>query len=486
MSAVKEITFKYLRSFKASRSVAVMSVISFIGIAIGVATLMVTFSVASGFGKAYREAILNFNAHVVLLSIDEIQDAGVVREHLKMFDATDQSKEEWEESRFVRSLLRPIQSLWVSLYRSYMTSQFKEDGWIKHVMMRGHPIFISEYLYSRELYPKSWVDAIVKIVRQSEIGIVAVNPFVYREGLLIHKGDIRGIAIKGVDLKHMSDFSGTTITMFDAVSSPEGEDPLPMIVLGEQLVSEISAEPGDSIRLMLPEHWKEGSRESFKEFRLGGSFESGMYDFDSQFVLLDIDDARSLFGLNDVASGFEIKLDDWEKAPIFAGRLEKEFPYPIYASHWQEMNQSLFEAVKLEKVMFAIIMGALVIVAAFNIIGTIMLKVLYKTSDIAIMRALGMEVDQVKRIYVYQGFIVGLLGTAAGLALAVFIIWTIQEYEWIRIPADIYLLKTLPVCISWLAGVMIAAFSLLVCWITSEAASKKVLDLSIVKGLHRP
>lgn len=390
MSAIRSITFKYLRFMSASRAVLAMTIISIVGIAIGVATLTVTYSVAGGFGDAYRRAILDFSAHVILLSTGEIENAALVEKRLQKFG--DQ--------------------------------------------------------------------------------ITGVSPFLYREGLLIHDGQIRGVLIKGVTSEGQKSISNMEVSSGGAV-------------VGKYLAQEMGVNEGDTVRLMLPEHWKEGDVIGFETFPVSGTFETGMYDFDSQFVLINLKEAQQIFNAPDKVSGIEIKLSDWKDAPSFARALEKEFVYPLYATDWQELNQSLFQAVGLEKLMFAIIMGALVVVAAFNIVGTVMLKILYKTSDISILRALGMNIGGVKRLFILQGLFTGFLGTVLGMVLAFIIIWSVGEFGWIRIPEEIYLLSTLPVCISWRAGVLIAAFSLGVSFLASVVAARKVLSLSIVRGLHR-
>lgn len=487
MSAIKDITLKYMRFTSTSRALAAMTVISIVGIAIGVATLTMTLSVASGFGKEYQRAILDFNAHVVLLSTQEIRDSQKVLERLGKFNASEEDKDNWKDASLLIALLKPVEMLWIRLNQFYLDLQFLYSGpsWLIRLMNKSSPAVVSQYLYLKGWYPRWLVNKIVQILKLSQKGIVGVNPFIYREGLLIYKGQIRGVVVKGVDPAGAKAVSNMKISLLPPPGSGGSDEPAP-IILGLRLAGDMGIKAGERVRLMLPEHWQEKSAKGFEEFRVISTFETGMYDFDSQFILLNLKTAQKIFNAPDTVSGVEIKLDDWKKSPLFATRIGKEFSYPLYATHWQELNRSLFEAVKLERLMFIIIMGALVVVAAFNIIGTVMLRILYKTSDISILRALGMDIKNIEKIFVMQGMIVGFIGTALGMAVALILIWSITKFEWVTIPPEIYLLPTLPVCISWTAGVMIAAFSLMVCWLTSVVASKKVLELPIVRGLHRP
>lgn len=481
MSVARNIAWKYLRFFRGSRSVMAMTIISIIGIAIGVATLTVTVSIANGFRTEYRKAILDFSAHVVLLSTEEISDEKEVMRKLDGYKVDNQEAAEWKSSEYLIDLLKVLEYISIKIDDFYFAIQYNDKIPITlySLLNKIHPKNLSQSAYAKGLYPKSLVNKIVEVLKISGKGIVGVNPFLYREGLMIHEGQIRGIVIKGVDPNGLKAISNMTVSF----SGNEGNKE---VILGSFLAAEMNLKKGDKVRLMLPEHWKETGPEGFEEFDVAGIFESGMYDFDSQFALMDLRTAQKIFDAENRITGVEIKLDDWRKSPLFALRLEENFKYPIYASDWMELNRSLFEAVKLEKLMFIIIMGALVIVAAFNIIGTVMLRILYKTSDISILKALGTPNSIIKRIFVLQGIYVGVVGTFIGIIFSLIFIWSVTEFKWVKIPAEIYLIKTLPVCISWPACVMIAAFSILVCWFTSRVASNKILELSIVKGLHRP
>lgn len=481
MSVSKNIAWKYLR-FSGSKSVKAMTIISILGIAIGVATLTITLSIANGFGKEYQKSILDFSAHVVLLSTDEIGNYDEKLDRLEKYKVSNSESEKWKQSFLKISFLKMSEYIWIKLDELYLNVQYSPvvPKFLFNIIEALHPGNVAAWMYRNDLYPKYMVGNLVETMKLYQSGIIGISPFIYREGLLIHKGKIRGIMIKGINPTDFEKISRMNIDFGDAGNIDKG------IVLGSFLSKELGAEKGDKVRIMLPQHWSERGATSFDEFVVAGTFESGMYDFDSQFAILDLEVAQKIFDAAGKISGIEIKLDDWKKSQIMAMTLEREFPYPIYASDWRELNKSLFEAVKLEKLMFIIIMGALVIVAAFNIIGTVMLRILYKTSDISILRALGMKIINIKKVFVLQGLAVGVLGTGLGLIAALVLLWSVVEFNWVTIPPEIYLLKTLPVCISFLACVMIAAFSLAVCWITSVVASNRIVGLPVLKGLHRP
>lgn len=480
MSAVGKITFRYLRLFKGPRAVTAMTIIAILGIAIGVATMIVTYSVANGFGNAYKKSILDFSAHAALLSTDEIKDAANITAQLSKYYSTKESRAKWADSAAIRAMIKPVRSLWIKLKLHHLDALYSEPSGLGKYLNAINPAAYTDRMFSRGWYPKALIKHLTDTLALSENGIVGVSPFIYREGLLISRGQIRGVVIKGVNPEGLQKVSNMKVTL------PVSTGKESYMVVGSYLARELGLKEGDNVKIMLPEDWNAAGEGRFREFTVAGTFESGMYDFDSQFVLLDLKKAQEIFNRPDTVSGIEIKLDDSDKTVAFGLKLERDFEYPLYTANWQELNKSLFDAVKLEKIMFAIIMGALVIVAAFNIIGTVMLRVLYKTSDIAILRALGMRATWLQRIFVFQGLLVGGLGTFLGLAAAVIVIWLVGTHGLIKIPEEIYLVGTLPVCFSWNAGVLISAFSLFVCWVTSVLASKRIFGLSIVRGLHRP
>lgn len=485
MSLVRKITWKYLRFSSNSKSVMAMTLICILGIAIGVTTLIVTHSVANGFGKAYRKAILDFNAHVLLMTADnEIDDYEKLLSELNVYNISEEEIKEWQDLKPLFAGVEIVEYLWQK-YNDYMfrVKYFRGDeNFLTKIFEKIDPVNVAQILDEKGLIPVFIKEKLARMSVLSKKGIIAESPFIYREALLVHNEQIRGILIKGVNPSKFEKLSGIKIDreILDEKNTQENS-----VYLGSELVLELGVKEGDTIKIMMPGKYSSDEAGKFLDMNVGGIFNSGMYDFDSQFVLMDIVLAQKLFNMQGKITGLEIKLDDWSKSKRFAYDLENTLLFPYYATSWEDINKSLFQAVKLEKIMFIIIMGSLIIVAAFNIIGTIMLRILYKISDISILRALGINIHNLEKIFVCQGVVVGAIGLLLGLIVSILFIWSLQEYNWIRIPYDIYLLKTLPVCISWLACVLVSIFTLFICWLTAVIASRKILHLPIIKGLNR-
>ncbi|MBU4484391.1 ABC transporter permease [bacterium] len=386
-----------------------MSFISIVGIALGVATLITSYSIGRGFEKEYHRTILDFNAHIVVLKQSEISDYNQLFNELK--------SEKWQEK-----------------------------------------------------------------------GLVGATPFIYREGLIVHNKKVKGVVIKGIDPENLPSVSNIKMEFFDANNSLTGNFAnSDTVLVGSALADFIGIdEESSSINLLTPGGSIENVSDADKYLKLNvvGTFESGLYDYDSQFILMTNKSLQSIFNMGDKVTGFEIKLDDPDKAFLFGRELAHELQDSTYKiTDWSELNRNLFQAVKLEKLVFTLIMGIMVIVASFNIIGTIIISIIDKRRQISVLKALGTPVSKLIVIFLTQGLLLGLIGAILGLILGLFTIWGVGAYQIIPIDPEIYFLNRLPVAFSPIAYAMlfIAAFGL--CGVTSYVAAKKVTDMNIVNGL---
>jgi len=446
------------------RSLVVMRLTAIAGIAIGTATLIVALCIVSGFGREYRKAILDFNAHIVVLKAGEIDDTSEVLNYL--------SKLRPDEKPPAYGWLAPAADLLKITYHAAVN--FHNDVSYK---FEDNPAFLDLW---EKLNPdnfKKYLPGFIENLYLSEKrGVIGVTPFIYREGLAISKGIIKGVVVKGVDPGTIKDVNQMQI----AASEPlMPSDKKLNVVLGKAL-SENMGSP-QKINLLIPEMIK---GRQFVPASVIGTFESGLYDYDSQFALMNIEDARRIFETGKVkATGIEIKLDDPKKAETIADELNTGLPASYQAITWGELNRDIFEALSLEKLVFTIIMGILVIVAAFNIIGVLVLLICYRAHEVAILKAQGVETKVLIKIFTLGGVSTGLWGTLAGVLLGVGASWAVKHYNLIRLAPEVYFLKTLPIDISWAICGIIALFSVLMCWGTSRIAAKKLALLPISENL---
>lgn len=299
-------------------------------------------------------------------------------------------------------------------------------------------------------------------------GIVSAMPFIYRESMLTAKGVVKGVVIKGVDFRTIKKVSNIAIKKFN----PDAEG----AYLGKDLADKLGINESGDINLLIGQN-------KFQKVPVVGIFESGLYDYDSQFVLMKLDDLRSLFGMEDFVTGIEMKTADPETAPLLAKLLEEEYPFPYQITHWAELNRPIFEAVHLEKIMFGIIVGVLVLVGMFNIIGTLVLRIIYKAKDISILSAIGMRKYFIRRIFTFHGGMLGSAGVIIGLTIGLSGAYLIGRLKLVHIDPEIYFLSSLPIKIELPVVMAIAGMGLFLAFMVSYVAARRVGDVNIVEGL---
>jgi len=242
------------------------------------------------------------------------------------------------------------------------------------------------------------------------------------------------------------------------------------ILLGSRLASRLSVYPGDVVTLVpvtqakmnpalgvaVPRFWK---------FEVTGLFDTGMFQYDNQFVVLSRETAQRFTGLGNAVSGIAVRVDDPERAPAIGAALEKRLGYPYRALDWQTRNASLFSALQLEKLAMGLIIFFIMVVAAFNIVGTLTMVVTDKTREIGILRAMGLTSPAVGRVFLVQGAVIGGIGTALGLVLGLSVAYIVDRSGWVRINPAVYFIDHLPVHIEWLdvAIVVLASLAIAVC-----------------------
>jgi lipoprotein-releasing system permease protein len=242
------------------------------------------------------------------------------------------------------------------------------------------------------------------------------------------------------------------------------------ILLGSRLASRLSVYPGDVVTLVpvtqakvnpalgvaVPRFWK---------FEVTGLFDTGMFQYDNQFVVLSRETAQRFTGLGKAVSGIAVRVDDPERAPAIGAALEKRLGYPYRALDWQTQNSSLFSALQLEKLAMGLIIFFIMVVAAFNIVGTLTMVVTDKTREIGILRAMGLTSAAVGRVFLVQGAVIGGVGTALGLVLGLSVAYVVDRSGWVRINPAVYFIDHLPVHMEWLdvGVVVLASLAIAVC-----------------------
>ena len=282
-------------------------------------------------------------------------------------------------------------------------------------------------------------------------GVLGASAFTYAKAMVFHEGLAEGLVVKGVDLGHERQVT----TIGNSIQPPmaaipdttsEGE---PGIVLGSELAAKLGATIGDRVLLATLQGDATsafGYSPKLRPFRIVGLFTSGLYTYDSSFGFTSVGASQRFFQLGDRVTGVEVRITDLFEAPREAERLREVAGRPeLRANNWIDLNRNLFTWMKLEKTVMFIILALIVMVAAFNIVSTLFMVVLEKRRDIGVLRTLGAPPSLVRAVFLGEGLLIGVLGTAFGAVLGAVLIFVLQRYPFVHLPGDVYFIETLPV-----------------------------------------
>jgi lipoprotein-releasing system permease protein len=219
-------------------------------------------------------------------------------------------------------------------------------------------------------------------------------------------------------------------------------------------------------------------------FRVAGIFDSGFYDYDSSWGFVRLSDAQQLFGLGDVVSVLEFKIDDIYRAPEVARQLEGAAGKGFMATHWMEQNKALFRALRLERLVTFITIGLIVFVAALNILISLTMMVMEKTKDIAVLMSMGTKQAQIRRIFILQGMLVGVVGTALGLVLGFALSWAGAHYHVISLSAEVYSIDYVPFAPHLSDGLIVALIAVVVSFLATLYPSSSAAKILPAEALR--
>ena len=276
-------------------------------------------------------------------------------------------------------------------------------------------------------------------------GVESVAPVVYSTVLITGLGESSGALVKGLDFDRERQ-SVAWLQKLEAGRIPDGGGAREGLLLGRELALRIGAQAGDVVDVVTASSTLSplGLLPKRKRFQVTGIFNTGLYEFDSSTALVSIGVAQKLFGLEGRASYIQVKLRDIFAAPAVGETIKAALPPVVYITTWMELNKSLFSALKLEKNIMFLTITLIVIVAALNIIATLILMVMEKTRDIGILMAMGATPQSINRIFFYQGALIGVIGTALGVLLGLGWCALANAFELIKIPVDIYQISHVP------------------------------------------
>lgn len=320
-------------------------------------------------------------------------------------------------------------------------------------------------------------------------GVTGVTPFIYSEVMLSSSGGVKGVVLRGVDTKTAKGVLSLPGDMLaGSVDCLEKDSKLPQIVIGTQLAQRLGLLVGDTVNLLSPSGTKTaaGFTPKVRLFKVGGIFRTGMFEYDSSLAYISNTAAQKLLGFNrDFVSGLEIRLADVYAVDKIGKALDKELAgYPVQVRNWQEMNANLFAALKLEKTAMFIILAMIVMVGSFSIITTLVMLVMQKTRDIAVLMSMGATSGSIRRIFMLQGTLIGLIGTSIGYLIGVPVALLLKKYQFIKLPSNVYPVDYLPIRMDWLDLTIIGVAAFGLCFLATLYPAKQAARLEPAQALR--
>lgn len=324
-------------------------------------------------------------------------------------------------------------------------------------------------------------------------GVVAADPFVMTQVVIVATGGeyAQFGTLYGVDLD--SDSPPMT-SIQEGLRSGElslgpTESGRPGLLVGKRLASRMGLYPGSLVTIVAGENIKTSPLGDIipvtREFEVTGTFTSGMYEYDSQNLYTTLSATQDLLELPaDVVSGIAVNVQDAWQADRIGEAITSLLGFPYYTQDWMALNQSLFSALKLEKLAMAVILSLIILVAAFNIISTLIMVVTDKTREIGILKSMGLTDRRVLRLFILQGLTIGLVGTGLGTIGGLGLVWVLDRFELISLPGDVYMVDSLPLALDLTDLLLIVATSVLIAFAATIHPARQAARLQPVEAIR--
>ena len=319
-------------------------------------------------------------------------------------------------------------------------------------------------------------------------GAVATTPFIHSQVMVNRSGNVSGAILRGVHPETAGNVLSIESMIKDgSLSSLENSwDGLPTIIIGSELSKQLGAYPGDILNMISPEGklTPMGRVPNSQKYKVAAVFDSGMYEYDASMVFVSLKEAQAFLGFGDRVSGLEVRVKDVYKSDKVGIKIQNALGNPYWTKDWKVMNRSLFSALKLEKFAMFVILTMIVLVGALNIISTLVMVVMEKTRDVAILRAMGASAKSIMTIFMVQGLLVGLVGTLAGLASGLGICHLLARYKFISLPSDVYYITTLPVRVEFWDVCLVSLSAVVISFLATIYPSWHASKLNPVEAIR--
>ena len=319
-------------------------------------------------------------------------------------------------------------------------------------------------------------------------GVTGATPFIYSEVMLSAGTGVKGLILRGIDPEQAPEVLSMLQTIKrGSVQDLAKADTPPGIILGEELTKRLGLALGSRVNLLSPsgQRSSSGFQPRIRPFVVVGIFKTGMYEYDSSLAFLSLKASRDLLGLpQDYLSGIEITVEDLFRADEVTAALNESIGHRFYARSWMDMNANLFAALKLEKIGMFILLAMVVLIGSFSIVATLVMLVMEKTKDIAVMMSMGATRSMIRRIFMYQGVIIGFVGTMLGYALGLTVGFLLKKYQFIKLPENVYTLDHLPIIITASDVIIIGVAAMTLCFLSTLYPARQASRLKPAEALR--
>jgi len=347
-----------------------------------------------------------------------------------------------------------------------------------HIVVMRHTSGFSDY---RKI--TDWIDKVE--------GVRASTPFILSQIMIRSASGMSGAVLRGI----LPESAGKVVSSInpEALNALQPNDQtkssmpaLPGVVLGKELLKNLGVAQGDTVNILSPYGMisPAGLMPAMKRFRVVGQFESGMYEYDGSLAYVHLNEAQKLLHMDGTISGIEVRVNDIYQASRISEKIATELGFPYWCRDWMQMNRNLFSALKLEKTVMFVILALIILVAAFNIASSLIMMVMEKTKDIAILKAMGATDKSIRRIFVFKGMTIGVIGTALGVSLGFILCKLLEHYKFIELPGDVYYISKLPVLLKSLDVISIATASLVICFLATLYPARQASRLNPVEAIR--
>ena len=470
---------RYLRAKRRQAFIGVITGISILGVSAGVASLIVALAVNNGFRQDLQARLLGSTSHISLLRVesDGIADWRPLLEKLSkqphVVAAAPAIYEQVLISRGPRARGAVIKGMLPQYER-------KVSDLLNSVTLGSAAALDEEPTQSEEMSSNARAKANVSANAKANSSARA-NANANANTKANSSARAAGEGARSTQTESPDDLAGVKRRIAA----------MPPIILGNDMANEIGATVGSVVLVTSPqgELTPFGMVPKYIRFRVAGIFNSGFFDYDSSWAFIKLADAQQLFGLGDVISVIQFKIDDIYRAGDVAHELEQAADlisrsHGFMTTNWMEQNKPLFRALRLERVVTFITIGLIVFVAALNILISLIMMVMEKTKDIAVLMSLGTKKRQIRRVFIAQGVLIGVIGTAIGLVVGYAISWAGGHYHFISLSPEVYSIDYVPFAPRLMDGLIVALVSIGISFVATIYPSWRAARLDPVEALR--